>query len=98
MTLGGKGPVMTVERVDAILESGFRWARTKLMRGRNMRKNDMGTTFEEFQWCLGRIKDETEELEEALGSEEKDWEDICKECADIINFCCMMCARAEEKI
>ena len=58
------GTVTIDQRIDQILECGFRYAKFKLALRRNRRKHD--SRYFDYSYLIKRIRDEVDELEQEL--------------------------------
>jgi len=95
------------QRINQILDCGFRYAKYKLCLRRNRRKAD--PRFMTYKELLARLKEEVDELETVmlnkgllttseLRPEAQMIELIAHEAGDIINFASMICDKTEEVI
>jgi NTP pyrophosphatase (non-canonical NTP hydrolase) len=84
------------ERIDEILECGFRYAKYKISLAKNRIKEDPRNLT--FDYLLKRLKEEVNELESALNSvaDFNDLEDVAREAGDVINFAAMICNKTED--
>jgi HEPN domain-containing protein len=95
------------QRINDILDCGFRYAKYKLCLRRNRRKSD--PRFMTYGELLERLKDEVKELEEVMNQkgflntselrpEAQMIEYVAQEAGDIINFASMICDKTEEVV
>jgi len=98
---------MKTERINEVLETGFRYAKYKMCLSRNRIKEDSRTYY--YEQLLEYLKEEIRELEEKIEyyelcarNNESDLflknclEEIALEAADVINYACMICDKTEE--
>ncbi len=94
-----------VERIDEVLESGFSYAKEKMMLEKNRRKSDSREMSIIFLW--ESLKNEVLELKEEIFKEEiykiaggnkitkTGLKKIAYEAADVINFAAMICDKVD---